>query len=125
MGVKMGEPDSTLPIRDIINKVISGLTTDSSKKERLTEERIEELWREAAGTAAGRGSRPVSLRKGKLLVNVGDSSLLYDMTLRKKQILEGLIQSPELKDRLKEIQFRIGEISGKESAKDKSRGPKG
>lgn len=120
----MAEAGAAQPIKDILNKVIAHLAGDGQKKERLTQERINLLWEKAAGRASGRRSKPVSLRKGRLLVNVGDSSLLYDLTLRKKQILEALMNEADLKGRLKEIQFRIGETGGKEIAKDKGRGTK-
>lgn len=107
----MVDKSEAQPLRDIINKVISSLNSDGEggKEERLTKERIGELWRNAAGRTAGRHSRPVSLRKGKLVVVVGESSFLYDLTLRKKEILKNL--SGELGGRIKEIQFRIGDTS--------------
>lgn len=108
---QMDERSSALPIKEIVNRVISNLSGSDGKERRLGEEDINRLWRKAAGKTAAFRSRPTSLRKGKLIVAVEDSSLLYYLTLRKKQILDSL--SRELEDRVHDIQFRIGETGGK------------
>ena len=107
-------------IKEIVDKVIASLSGEgpAGKQRRLTEEDIQGLWEKAAGKLAGRRSNPVSLKKGKLVVSVADSSLLYDLTLRKREILENLRK--ELKDKVQEIQFRIGETRGDEKTKGKT-----
>ena len=115
-------------IKDIVHKVIANLSGEGlpQKQQRLTEEEIRGFWRKAAGKIASQRSRPTSLKKGKLVVTVADSSLLYDLTLRKREILESLTK--DLKDRIEDMQFRIGDISGEGKTKDKTRkreNPKG
>ena len=89
----------------LIVHVIDGL----AGKERLGEEEIEDAWREAAGEAAAKHSKPVSFKKAVLAVNVANSSLLYELSVRKKDLLESL--SARLKGKkVREIRFRIGEI---------------
>lgn len=89
----------------LINKVIEGL----SGKERLGEEEIVSAWRKAAGNAAAGHSRPVSFKKASLVVNVASSSWLYELTVRKKEIMK--ILESELKGKkIKELRFRIGDI---------------
>lgn len=95
-------------IKDVVKKIIAGLDGSGPKRERISREEIRAFWEKAAGKSSSRKSSPVSLRKGRLIVNVEDSSLLYDLTLRKAQILKKL--SKDLKGDIKEIQFRIGEI---------------
>jgi|GEM_PF-3267748 hypothetical protein len=106
----MQSSDNALPIKAIVNKVIENLSGSGAKQERISEEEIRSVWRKAAGRFASQRSRPVSLRKGKLVVAVEDSSLLYSLTLKKKEILEAL--GRELRNRIQDIQFRIGETSG-------------
>jgi hypothetical protein len=103
--------NDALPIKDIVNKVISDISTSETKERRISEEDIGRLWRKAAGKLASQGSRPTSLRKGKLVVLVDNSSLLYNLTIRKKAIFEVLHR--ELDDRIRDIQFRIGAIGEK------------
>ncbi|MBI4335115.1 MAG: DUF721 domain-containing protein [Candidatus Omnitrophica bacterium] len=109
-----------MPIKDIVNRVIADLSGDARKTERISQEEINRLWKRAAGAAAARRSRPTSLRKGRLIVAVRDSSALYDLTLRKGQILSALTK--ELDEKIHDIQLRIGEIDGE--GKTKNQKPK-
>lgn len=103
--------------------MVSDLSGASGQQQRIGEEAIKTIWRRAAGKGAGQRSHPTSLKKGKLVVAVGDSSLLYDLTLRKRQILEAL--EMELPGRICEIQFRIGETGGEaKSGKRKTKNEK-
>lgn len=114
----MPDAGKTAPIKDIVSSVIASLTGEAARQGRLSQEQVEGLWRKAAGTPASRRSAPVSLRKGKLVISVGDSSLLYDLTLRKREILKNLTRDSNGK--VYDIQFRIGEVSGEKKSKAKS-----
>lgn len=90
---------------DLIGSVIKSLTG----KERLSAEEIGAAWQEAVGQAAAKHSRPVSFKKESLVVNIESSSWLYELTVRKKEILKTLER--ELKPKkIKELRFRIGDI---------------
>jgi len=112
-----------LPIKDVVNKVISDLSNNASKERRPSAEEIKKLWKKAVGKMASQRSRPVALKKGKLIVNVGDSSFLYNLTLRKREILNNLAK--ELENAIQDIQFRIGETSEEEKTKGKTKRYKG
>lgn len=93
------------PFSHLVGRVIEGLTG----REKLGEEEIEAAWRHAAGEAAARHSKPVSFKKASLLVHVASSSWLYELTVRKKEIVR--ILESELKGKkVKELRFRIGDI---------------
>ncbi len=99
------KPKGAEHFSQLIGKVIEAL----SGKERLGEEEIERAWRRAAGESAARRSRPVSFKKSILIVNVASSSWLYELTVKKREIVEVL--EAELKGkRVKELRFRIGDI---------------
>lgn len=101
-----GASGSAEHFSQLIGRVIEGL----SGKERLGEEEIEKAWRKAAGGAAAKHSTPVSFKKASLVVNVASSSWLYELTVRKKEILK--ILEAELRGKkIKELRFRIGDIS--------------
>lgn len=91
------------------SQLIGNVINILSGKERLGEEEIEGAWRRAAGEAAAKHSRPVSFKRKCLIVNVTSSSWLYELTVRKKEIMNAL--EAELRGgRVKELRFRIGDI---------------
>ncbi|NQU73587.1 MAG: DUF721 domain-containing protein [Candidatus Omnitrophica bacterium] len=106
-----------LPIKDVVNKVIADLSNSASKEHRPSAEEIKRLWKQAVGKMASQRSRPVSLKKGKLVVHVEDSSFLYNLTLRKREILKNLAK--DLENGIQDIQFRIGETGEEEKTKGK------
>lgn len=89
----------------LVGKVIDGLCG----AERFGEEEIASAWRSAAGERAAASSRPVSFKRASLLVNVANSSWLYELTVNKKEILKRLEAGLKGK-KIKEIRFRIGDI---------------
>jgi len=80
----------------------------------LTEEKIAALWKAVAGARAARHSRPVRLKQSQMIVLVDGSSWLYELTLRRKVIIERLGKKLSKltggKSALKDIRFRIGEL---------------
>lgn len=93
------------PLEDAVKNFIKGM----SGEEKVGEEEIFGAWENAAGGAAAKHSRPVSLKKSSLTVNVDGSSWLYELTTHKKEILEKINLSFKNK-KIKEIRLRIGEI---------------
>ena len=92
-----------------LNQLIGNVINNLSGKGRLGEEEIECAWRAAVGGPTAKHSQPVSFKKGTLIVNVASSSWLYDLTVRKNEILKTL--DKELKGKkIKELRFRIGDI---------------
>ena len=47
-------------------------------------------WRKLVGAKAARHSRPTSLRRGELLVAVDSSAWLWNLSLQRQELLEGL-----------------------------------
>ena len=89
----------------LIGSVIKNLTG----KERLGAEEIGQAWEEAVGQAAAKHSRPVSFKKASLVVNIESSSWLYELTVRKKEIMKTLEIALKGK-KINELRFRIGDI---------------
>jgi len=92
-----------------LEEVVKGVLKGLGGGGRLTEEEMSRAWRSAAGKRAAGHSRPVSLRKALLVVNVDGSGWLYELTLKKKEILEKLEGSLKGK-KIRYIRFRIGEV---------------
>lgn len=92
-----------------IDKIVKNVIENLSGKGRISEEEIAQIWREAVGEKMARHTRPVSIRKSVLLVNVDGSGWLYELTVKKRDILkklEGKFKGKQLKG----LRFRIGEI---------------
>ena len=97
------------PLSDLIKKAVR----DLKGKGLFTEEEIREAWREAVGGDAARHSVPVSFKKTSIFVNVDRSSWLYELTIKKKEILKKL-EERLVGKKFKDIRFRIGDITKKE-----------
>lgn len=100
------------PLGGLLKDMMSGL----GKKGLITEEKMAGVWGSAVGKRASRHTKPTSLKKARLVVNVDGSSWLYELTLKKKEILKKL--EGKLKGRpIKDIRFRIGEVRDEEKDK--------
>lgn len=102
--------------------LVKNLIKDIGHKDRPSEEEMAEAWGLVVGKAASRHTRPVSIKKASLVVNVDRSSWLYELTLKKKEILKSLGEKLGSK-KIKDIRFRIGE-TGKSDEKDKRERPR-
>lgn len=93
------------PLEGVLKNIILSLCG----KGKFTEEDLAAAWEAVVGEKAASHSRPRGFRGSRLVINVDDSSWLYELTIQKKEILKKL--SSELKSgRLKDITFRIGEV---------------
>jgi predicted nucleic acid-binding Zn ribbon protein len=93
------------PLEDLVKGIIGNF----GRKEKLSEEDIRSAWSLVVGEQAAKHSRPRSFAEARLIVHVDDSGWLYELTTRKKYILNSL--SAELKgQKLKDITFRMGEL---------------
>lgn len=92
-----------------IDFVLKDVIKSLSGKGRVSEEEIGKAWEDAAGGKAARHTKPVSIRKSVLTINVDNSGWLYTLAIKKKDLLgklEGKIRGKDLKG----LKFRIGEI---------------
>ena len=73
---------------------------------RLARNFVFRIWPRAVGEGICRAARPVSLRKGCLLVEVADSSWLYELDIRKQDLLARI--NEHMGDaRIDDIRFRL------------------
>ena len=91
-----------------LGDIVKGVIKDLGKK-RVTEEDMAKAWEETAGKKAAKHTKPVSLKKARLTVNVDSSVWLYELSTRKKELVAGLTEKLD-KKKIKEIRFRVGEI---------------
>jgi len=73
---------------------------------RLARNFVFRIWPRAVGEGISRAARPVSIRKGCLYVEVADSSWLYELELRKQDLLTRVNEHIE-DSRIDEIRFRL------------------
>ena len=94
-----------ISIKDILKTVFEKLEGEKT----FTREDIEERWKEIIGETGFKHSRPVVFRKGILSVRVDNSVWLQELSMKKRKILKGL-QRELGKDKISDIQFKIGEF---------------
>jgi predicted nucleic acid-binding Zn ribbon protein len=91
-------------IKDVVSTILEGLKSrEPQYKMGLLQE-----WRRAVRGNIAKHTKPVAWRGTRLIVNVDSSSYLYELSLRKEKILSRLKKYLG-KEKINEIQFRIGE----------------
>ena len=93
------------PLEGLLKKIISGIGDRGA----LTEEDVRAAWDAAVGEKAAAHSRPRTLKGSRVIVSVDGSSWLYELTIRKKEILKKMEELLKNK-KIKEITLRIGEL---------------
>ena len=92
-----------------LEALLKKVMKDLGKKGKLTEEDVIAIWGKEVGSEAAKRTRPTSIRKGTLFVTVDDSSWMYELTLKKRDLVKEL--AGKFKGRkVKDIRFRIGMI---------------
>jgi len=92
-----------------IENIVKDVIKELSGKGRVSEEEIRGAWEAAAGHRAAAHTKPVSIKKSILTVNIDNSGWLYELTIKKGKLLsklDGKIRGKQLKG----LRFRIGEI---------------
>jgi len=69
---------------------------------------VQKAWPELVGRRAAAHSRPVSLRKGRLIVHVDQPGDVFALSYQQPQLLERLKRMEEAA--VKEVVFRAGEV---------------
>ena len=88
-------------IKGVIERVLGRLEGVGKAEEKD----ILSIWECAVGKRAARHTQPASLRKGILTVAVDGSAWLYQLTMEKRGLLEGL--RAKLGQKIDDIKFRI------------------
>ena len=83
-----------------IENIVKDVIKDLSGKGRVSAEEIGRAWEDAAGHRAAAHTKPVSIKKSILTVNVDNSGWLYELTIKKGKLLGklgGKIRGKQLK----------------------------
>jgi predicted nucleic acid-binding Zn ribbon protein len=93
------------PIKEVIDGVLDGWQKDKLSKKEI----LEAAWKKACGKKALRHTRIASFKSERLIVEVNGSAWIYQLTLKKPEILKKL--KKELSEfEVEDIQFRIGDF---------------
>ncbi len=92
-------------IGDVLKNVVDGL----SRTKKKGPAKILSSWASVAGRELARHTRPAHLKNGALLVFVDESAWFYQASLKKDELLRALNKKIG-KEKIQEIQFRIGNI---------------
>ncbi|OIO33882.1 MAG: hypothetical protein AUJ70_02345 [Candidatus Omnitrophica bacterium CG1_02_40_15] len=93
-------------IRNIINQVIKKLDTKTHGQQG----EVIQAWQNAIEPKAIAHTKPVAIKKNILTIEVDSSTWLYMLSLKKKNTL-ARVQKDLGKEKIKDIRFRMGEIS--------------
>ncbi|MFC1667105.1 DciA family protein [Candidatus Omnitrophota bacterium] len=92
-------------IKGILNKVIGKIEKQNPGRK----EKILGAWQRIVGGKAASHSRPVSIRRKVLTIEMDSSTWLYTLNLKRKSILKDI--KKELEEyKIENIRFRIGDI---------------
>ena len=91
-------------IKQVVKKVLKELNPDNK-------ESLRKFWEASAGPELNQHTKPTSLRKGRLTIEVENSSWLYEITVRHKSRLFKELQGYLGEKKLKELRFRLGKIN--------------
>lgn len=91
-------------VKDILKSVLNDI---GKRRKEVDFEKAAAAWEKAAGPQAKAHTKIVYLTKDKIRVNVDNSSLLYDLNLRKERIRRELKKSLGVDD----MRFVLGEIN--------------
>ena len=100
----MNKPPFSKPRR--FESILRELRRKEPWGKRLARNFVFRIWPRAVGEGISRAARPVSIRKGCLHVEVADSSWLYELELRKQDLIARINEHME-DSRIEEIRFRI------------------
>jgi predicted nucleic acid-binding Zn ribbon protein len=97
-----------------ISEIIKDFFEGGIKGERVADrmhraQDIDRLWRKAVGKKIARHTQAVSLRRERLVVNVDNPGWAYELSLKKKSLLNTLNRQAK-ECRVCEIQFRLGKL---------------
>ena len=99
----MGE--NLTSIKDVLKIVFEKIESGKT----YTREDVEECWGKIIGEIGFKHSRPVVFKKGVLTVSVDSSVWMQELSMKKRKILKSL-QKELGKDRISDIQLKIGEF---------------
>lgn len=93
-------------IKHILDKVIGKIGKQCPGKK----DEILNAWQRAVGNKASSHSRPVSIKRRILTIEIDSSTWMYELNLRKKGILKD-IRKELGEDKVSDIRFRMGDIT--------------
>lgn len=91
-------------VRSIVDHLLSRWEKGTAKKGAA----VLEAWAQAADEETQRNAHPVSLKNATLTVIVGNSVWLYNLTMKKKDLLEKFNNIYVGKKKARDMKIRIG-----------------
>lgn len=93
-----------------INSILKKVIEEIEIKNPDTKETILNAWLKVSGKKAQEHSRPISIRKKVLTIEVDSSTWMYVLNLKKGTLIKN-IQKELGKEKIQNIRFRIGDIT--------------
>ncbi|MBU1130506.1 DUF721 domain-containing protein [Patescibacteria group bacterium] len=93
-----------------IKKILDKLIGKIGKKGPGKKDRILAAWKKAVGEKAAGHSRPVSIKRKVLMIEIDSSTWMYELNLKKDHILRD-VRKQLGEDKVKDLRFRMGDIT--------------
>ncbi|GEM_PF-769690 len=93
-----------------IGKILDGLLRTWERGPARKGDAVRAAWAAATKGETKKHARPISLKRGVLLVLVEDSSWLYELTIEKKDILKRFNENYTGRKKAADIRFRVGDL---------------
>ncbi|NQT76017.1 MAG: DUF721 domain-containing protein [Candidatus Omnitrophica bacterium] len=93
-------------IKKILDKLIGKIGKAGPGKK----DRILAAWKKVVGEKAATHSRPVSIKRKVMTIEIDSSTWMYELNLKKKHIL-GDVKKHLGEDKVKDLRFRMGNIT--------------
>ena len=101
MRQKSKRPDN---IKDILHKVVYKIQEEPKDKEKILD-----AWGNVVGPKAKEHSKPASITRDTLTIEVDSSPWMYELNLNKNNILKNLAKLLN-NNSIRDIRFKIGEM---------------
>jgi len=98
--------ENTKHVRSIVTGLIRKLESGTAKKANA----VTQAWLGAINEKTRGHARPVSFKKGELVVVVENSTWLYYLSMEKGKIKEKINKSYPGRKKIEKIRFRVGKV---------------
>jgi predicted nucleic acid-binding Zn ribbon protein len=95
-----------------VGKILDGLLRKWEKGTVKKGDAVRAAWVAATREEARKHARPISLKRGILMVLVENSPWLYELTIEKKDMLKKFNEHYTGRKKAKDIRFRVGTLDG-------------
>ncbi|MDP8258969.1 MAG: DUF721 domain-containing protein [Candidatus Aadella gelida] len=93
-------------VKSLIDDLLGRIEKAAQKKGTPTKE----AWERINNEELKKHARVINVKRGVLMVKVDTSAMLYDLTIKKRDIIKEFNEGYESKKKITDIMFRVGSL---------------